>query len=149
MALDTGNADPPALRPLPSALDFGAVALADGLVTHASHCKALLLRPFCLLTKTPLFYQREYLDRTELKRDVLRALIFYYRHGYRDAVVDTLVQPPSATKVGVVFRVTEGPPTTLAHRVAEPARSRLVRAAQPGRAGAARPAIVASACRVR
>ena len=72
-----------------------AGALADGLVTHPSHCKSFILTPFCLVWKTPLFYEHDYLDRTELKRDVLRALIFLYRHGYHDAIVDTVVTPPS------------------------------------------------------
>ena len=84
-------------------LDAGA--LADGLVTHASHCKNLLLDPFCLVWKTPLFYEHDYLDRTELKRDVLRALIFLYRHGYHDAIVDTVLTPPAGLTVAVTFKV--------------------------------------------
>ncbi|HXB23744.1 MAG TPA: BamA/TamA family outer membrane protein [Gemmatimonadaceae bacterium] len=92
-------------------LDAGA--LADGLVTHASHCKNLLLDPFCLVWKTPLFYEHDYLDRTELKRDVLRALIFLYRHGYHDAIVDTVLTPPAGLTVAVTFKVIEGPPTIL------------------------------------
>lgn len=90
-----------------------AGALADGLVTHASQCKSLILTPFCLVWKTPLFYDRRYLDRTELKRDVLRALIFLYRHGYHDAIVDTVITPPSGTEARVTFRIIEGPPTIL------------------------------------
>ncbi len=92
-------------------LDAGT--LADGIGTQASHCKNVLLEPFCVFWKTPLFYQREYLDREELKRDVIRALIYYYKRGYRDAVVDTAIVPPSGTAVQVVFRVTEGKPTRL------------------------------------
>src|SRR5579862_4722471 len=95
------------------AKDVDAGALADGLVTHASHCKSLVLAPFCLIWKTPLFYERDYLDRKELKRDVLRALIFLYRHGYHDAVVDTVVDPPAGLQARITFRVQEGPPTIL------------------------------------
>ncbi|HZS59041.1 MAG TPA: BamA/TamA family outer membrane protein, partial [Gemmatimonadaceae bacterium] len=90
-----------------------AGALADGLVTHASHCKSFILTPFCLVWKTPLFYEHDYLDRTEFKRDVLRALIFLYRHGYHDAVVDTVLTPPAGLTVKVTFKVTEGAPTVL------------------------------------
>ncbi len=90
-----------------------AGALADGLMTHASHCRSFILTPFCLVWKTPLFYERDYLDRTEFKRDVLRALIFLYRHGYHDAVVDTVLTPPAGLAVKVTFRVNEGPPTIL------------------------------------
>jgi outer membrane protein assembly factor BamA len=90
-----------------------ASALAAGLVTRASHCKSLVLTPFCWFWKTPLFYEHDYLNRTELKRDVLRALIFLYRHGYHEAIVDTAITPPAGLKVRVTFRVTEGPPTIL------------------------------------
>jgi outer membrane protein assembly factor BamA len=91
-----------------------AGALADGLATRASHCRSLVLVPFCAVSKSPIFYERDYLNRTDLKRDVLRALIFLYRHGYQNAIVDTIVDPPGGEKVKVTFKIVEGPPTILA-----------------------------------
>jgi outer membrane protein assembly factor BamA len=91
-----------------------AGALADGLATRASHCRSLVLVPFCTVSKSPIFYERDYLSRTELKRDVLRALIFLYRHGYQNAIVDTILDPPGGEKVKLTFKVVEGPPTILA-----------------------------------
>jgi outer membrane protein insertion porin family/translocation and assembly module TamA len=90
-----------------------ASALADGLATRASHCRSLVLVPFCAVSKSPIFYERDYLNRTELKRDVLRALIFLYRRGYQNAIVDTIIDPPGGEKVKLTFKVTEGAPTIL------------------------------------
>ena len=69
--------------------------LKESLATQESGCKSLLLKPFCLVTKSHYVYERRYLDRTEFSRDVIRLLVFYFRRGYRDAQVDTVV-----TRVG-------------------------------------------------
>jgi outer membrane protein insertion porin family len=87
--------------------------LASALATRASHCKSILLEPFCLITKSHFFYEHDYLDRDELRRDVLRILIFYYKHGYRDAAVDTSLTPRYGPTARVTFTVTEGPLTTI------------------------------------
>jgi outer membrane protein insertion porin family/translocation and assembly module TamA len=106
-------------RPEVLSLDFVGAraipkgALASSIVTQASHCKSLFLAPFCLISKSHIFYQREYLNRDELKRDVLRLLILYYKRGYRDAVVDTALTPPHATTARVTFTISEGLPTRL------------------------------------
>ena len=63
--------------------------LQQSMATVASHCRSMLLKPFCLVSKSHYFYQREFLDRTEFKRDVLRIKIFYWKRGYREAQVDT------------------------------------------------------------
>lgn len=92
---------------------IGTGALASAIVTQASHCKSVFLAPFCLISKSHIFYQRQYLNRDELKRDVLRLLILYYKRGYRDAVVDTTLTPPRATTARVTFTISEGLPTLL------------------------------------
>jgi outer membrane protein insertion porin family len=58
-------------------------------------------------------YTRRYLDREELARDVLRIRVFYWRRGYREAQVDTLVQRRGENTVAVTFDVREGPPTLV------------------------------------
>src|ERR1700761_7529341 len=55
--------------------------LASSIATQASHGKSVFLEPFCLITKSHFFYEHDYLNRDELRRDVLRILIFYYKHG--------------------------------------------------------------------
>ena len=88
--------------------------LRETVAVQASRCNGLLVRVLCLFSKSKAFYTREYLDRAELKRDVLRVQVFYYRRGYRDTRVDTSVTSVERGKVRVAFRVTEGQPTQIA-----------------------------------
>src|SRR6185437_6408489 len=95
-------------------------AIERSIVTTASHCRGVLLAPFCLISKAPYFYQRFYLDHDELKRDVLRIRVLYWLRGYRLASVDTTVTPPGATTARVTFTVHEGPPTRIRSFVITP-----------------------------
>ncbi len=90
-----------------------ASALSAAVATQASQCLQLIFRPFCLFSKSPYIYQRQYLDRTELARDVVRVLVFYYKRGWRDAQVDTAVTRLNRREVAVTFTVREGTPTRV------------------------------------
>jgi len=99
---------------------FEKGTLLAGIATTASHCKSALLTPFCWVTKSPLFYQKTYLDRIELARDLLRIKIFYWEHGYHETGVDSAVSPEGAPAVRVTFRVREGPPIIMTAIAFEP-----------------------------
>ncbi|MGQ0766104.1 MAG: BamA/OMP85 family outer membrane protein [Gemmatimonadota bacterium] len=86
--------------------------LLNGLATRGSSCKSFLYAPFCLLSRSPAFVARRFLDPTELRRDVLRIRLFYWRRGYRDATVQTRLEE-SRGGVRVVFDIEEGPPTIV------------------------------------
>ena len=86
--------------------------LRNSIATEESHCKSLLFRPFCLVTKSRFFYEREYLSRSELARDLFRIKVFYFQRGWRHAEVDSLVTPEDGG-VRVVLEVREGPPTRI------------------------------------
>jgi outer membrane protein insertion porin family/translocation and assembly module TamA len=87
--------------------------LLESLDVKESGCLSLLLKPFCLVTKSPYVYERAYLDREEFRRDVIRLLVFYFRRGYRDAHVDTTITPVGPNAVKITLAVTEGPPTVV------------------------------------
>ena len=87
--------------------------LESSIATKESGCLSLLLKPFCLVTKSRYVYERRYLDRTEFSRDVIRLLVVYFKRGYRDATVDTTVTRVGPNAVRVAFNVTEGPPTLV------------------------------------
>ena len=87
--------------------------LLESLSTEESSCNSLILTPFCLFSKSPAFYTHRYLDRAEFKRDVLRIKVFYWRHGFREAQVDTSVVRAGDDEVNVRFTVREGPPTVI------------------------------------
>lgn len=91
---------------------FDRSDLQQSIATDASHCRGLILTPFCWISKSSAIYQHNYLDRTELRRDVLRIRVFYWKRGYRQTTVDTTVTP-KAGGVAVTFQITEGPPTLV------------------------------------
>jgi outer membrane protein assembly complex protein YaeT len=84
--------------------------LEKSIATSQSKCRGLLYVPLCAVMKPNAIYERQYLDRTELKRDVLRIKVFYFKRGFRDTDVDTTIAL-KGEKAEVTFRITEGPPT--------------------------------------
>jgi outer membrane protein insertion porin family len=87
--------------------------LERSIATTESECKSLLLVPFCMVSRSPTFWDRKYLDRDEFRRDVLRVLVFYWKRGFREATVDTSVTRSGEGQVRVVFDIREGPPTVI------------------------------------
>ena len=87
--------------------------LRESIVTDESHCQSFALRPICWFNKSKLFYERRYLDRDELIRDMLRLRVFYWKRGFRETQVDTVIAPRNRDKVAVTFLVDEGPPTVV------------------------------------
>ncbi|MEX1186396.1 MAG: BamA/TamA family outer membrane protein [Gemmatimonadaceae bacterium] len=87
--------------------------LRESIVTDESHCESFALRPICWFNKSKLFYERRYLDRDELIRDMLRLRVFYWKRGFRETQVDTVIAPRDRDKVAVTFVVDEGPPTLV------------------------------------
>ena len=89
--------------------------LLQGIATQATRCRSVLLYPICLITKAGLWNQRHYLDHFELRRDVVRIRVYYWKRGYRETQVDTAVAfvDPHHTSVTVTFRITEGPPVVV------------------------------------
>ena len=89
--------------------------LLQNIYTSSSHCNSLIVTPFCWITKSKYFYTKKYLDHKELERDLLRVRVFYWKRGYREADVDTVVVPRGRNQVGVTFLIKEGPPTIVSN----------------------------------
>lgn len=87
--------------------------LSRSISTRASSCRSLLLYPFCLFSHSPTVVDRYYLDETELRRDVLRIRLYYWKQGFRETEVDTAVTSTGPRQVKVEFKVTEGEPTLV------------------------------------
>ena len=85
--------------------------LLQSIATTASRCKSILLQAFCPLTHSERVWEKRYLDRTELRRDVLRIRVFYWKRGFREAQVDTVVAKRGGDEVAVTFKIAEGRPT--------------------------------------
>ena len=86
--------------------------LSKSISTRESHCRTLLYAPFCLFSRSPTFVEKHYLDREELRRDVLRIRVYYWKRGYRETQVDTSVTR-KGDGVNVTFKIDEGPPTIV------------------------------------
>lgn len=87
--------------------------LERNIATDQSECVNLLVQTlFCWWTHSPYFWQRYFLDREEMKRDLLRIRVFYWKRGYRHTEVDTLVTP-NGDGVTVTFNVRENEPTRI------------------------------------
>ena len=88
--------------------------LRDAITVDESRCRSLVYRvTICPFYKGDAVYRRAYLDRLELRRDVLRIKLFYYERGYREAQVDTAVVPSGRDQVRVLLAVKEGRPTVV------------------------------------
>lgn len=87
--------------------------LKRSIETEESRCRGLLLRPICWFSKSRIFYERNYLNRDELSRDMVRIRVFYWKRGFRDAQVDTTVVRRGNNRAEVTLAVTEGPPTLV------------------------------------
>jgi outer membrane protein insertion porin family/translocation and assembly module TamA len=88
--------------------------LERSIATDQSECVNLLVKMlFCWFTHAPAFWDTYRLDRDEMKRDLLRIRVFYWKRGYRHAEVDTLVTP-NGDGVTVTFNVRENEPTRVA-----------------------------------
>jgi outer membrane protein assembly complex protein YaeT len=87
--------------------------LLQSISTSQSSCNSVILKPACWITKSKFVYTKQYLDHDELKRDVLRMRVFYWKRGYRETQVDTAVIARGPHKVAVTLNVREGPPTMV------------------------------------
>jgi outer membrane protein insertion porin family len=87
--------------------------LSLSIATQQSRCRGFLLVPVCWITRSPIFWERHYLDRRELARDIARIQAFYWRRGWRETEVDTAVAPRGTNRAEVTFRIAEGPPTIV------------------------------------
>jgi outer membrane protein assembly factor BamA len=105
--------------------------LRGSIATRASSCRNIVFRVLlCPFSKSGNFWDRHFLDRLELRRDVVRVQAFYWLRGYRDTQVDTLVVEESGNEVTVVFGIREGPPTRTESVVVQGADSILAPAAR-------------------
>jgi outer membrane protein insertion porin family len=89
------------------------VDLENNIATQATSCRNILVTLFCLVWRSPLFVDRQYLDRGKLARDIIGIRVYYWRRGYRATEVDTIVTPTGPHAVTVTFDIKEDQPTLL------------------------------------
>jgi outer membrane protein insertion porin family len=87
--------------------------LRANIYTTATSCESALLIFICKFSRWRAIENRQYLNRQELQRDVLRIRVFYYKRGFRETEVDTTVTRLNEKQVAVRFDIREGPPTLV------------------------------------
>ncbi len=87
--------------------------LRSVIFTRASTCRLPFLIPLCKVTPNQLFTDRRRTTRDALGDDITSLRVYYFRRGYRDAQVDTLLSPARRGTI-VTFRIVEGEPTRVA-----------------------------------
>ena len=87
--------------------------LRASIYTTATSCESALLSLICKFSRWQAIENRQYLNRQELQRDVLRIRVFYYKRGFRETEVDTTVTRLNEKQVKVRFDIREGPPTMV------------------------------------
>jgi len=91
---------------------FPDEVLASAIITRETECRSTILFAFCWagaeFSKDPYF-----LHPREFGRDQARLRLFYYQRGYREAVVDTLVDRATDGQVEITFQIREGNPVRV------------------------------------
>jgi translocation and assembly module TamA len=87
--------------------------LEYSIATRATQCKNVLFTPICKISRAPLWVEKHYLDRKELDRDSVRLRVYYWKRGFREAMVRTNVVKTGERTVEVTLTVEENRPTLV------------------------------------
>ena len=82
------------------------------IFTRTSSCRLVLIAPLCAFSPSLLFIDRRRTTPEALGDDITKLRVYYWRRGYREATVDTLLRP-TRRGVAVTFRIVEGEPTRI------------------------------------
>jgi len=82
------------------------------IFTRTSSCRLVFFAPICKLTPNLLFTDRRRTTREALGDDITNLRVYYWRRGYREAQVDTVLTP-AKRGVAVTFRIVEGEATRV------------------------------------
>jgi outer membrane protein insertion porin family len=88
---------------------FSDDALANAILTRETECRSFVVFPFCL-AGVDFSLDPRFLNEREFKRDFDRVRLFYYLRGFRETVVDTVVDRSRQGEIGINFHVQEGEP---------------------------------------
>jgi len=96
----------------PGAVHVSPDDLRRGLFTRASPCRLPFLIPLCKLSATQVIVDRRRTTSAALGEDLDKLRVYYWRRGYREAQIDTVLTP-GKRGVAVAFRIVEGEPTRV------------------------------------
>ncbi len=80
--------------------------------TRSSSCRLPFFAPICKVSVNQVFRDRRRTTRAALGEDITDLQVYYWRRGFREAQVDTVIVPQKRG-VAVTFRIVEGEPTRV------------------------------------
>ena len=89
------------------------VDLENSIASAATSCRNPIYALLCPIIRWDKLWRKQYLDRDEIARDMLRIRVYYWKRGYRSAEVDTVITKVGDNRVEVVFNITEHDPTIV------------------------------------
>ena len=89
-----------------------ALDLEQSIASNATSCRNVIYVLFCRFFGGR-FVTKQYLDRDEIARDMVRIRVYYWRRGFRAAEVDTVITKVGDNQVDVAFNITEHDPTIV------------------------------------
>src|SRR5258707_5972203 len=98
--------------PFPGAEHVSPDDLRRLLFPRGSNCRLPFLIPLCKVSPSQLFTDRRRTTSAALGDDILKLRVYFWRRGYREAQIDTVLMP-EPRGMAVAFHVVEGPPTKL------------------------------------
>ncbi len=95
--------------------EFSGEALSRAIVTRETECRSALFQivPLCL-AGVDFALNPNYLNERILREDYARVFAFYFRRGFRDVQVDTLIARPAEDEIEITFSIQEGEPIRIA-----------------------------------
>jgi outer membrane protein assembly factor BamA len=96
----------------PGAVNVSVDDLRRPLFTRASPCRLPFLIPLCKLSGSQIIVDRRRTTSAALADDLEKLRVYYWRRGFREAQIDTVLTPGSRG-VAVAFRIVEGEPTRV------------------------------------
>lgn len=90
---------------------FSDRALGASIMTRSTDCRHWLLSVFCW-SGSSFAIDEHFLGPREFERDVVRLRLFYYRHGYREALIVPSLDR-NADGVRITFNIDEGKPVLI------------------------------------
>jgi outer membrane protein assembly factor BamA len=96
----------------PGAVNVSPDALKPLIYTKGSPCRLPFLIPVCKLTASQIVIDRRRTSEQALGEDITKLRVYYWKRGFRDAQVDTVLTK-SARGFAVAFHIVEGEPTRI------------------------------------
>ncbi|MFC1791888.1 POTRA domain-containing protein, partial [Gemmatimonadota bacterium] len=93
-------------------VQFPDEVLTNSIITRETECRSPVLTVFCWagadFSLDPYFFN----DRV-FRMDAARVRLFYYQHGFREAVVDTVLDRSQEDEILITFNIQEGDPVRI------------------------------------